>query len=102
MTIRLDGQVAIVTGAGRGLGRCHAMALAERGAKVVVNDLGDESGKLINADSVVAEIKSAGGEAISQTTHLGHSQARIGGGRVCIRKLLECQHALRLLPDKDV
>ena len=57
MSIRLDGQVAIVTGAGQGLGRCHALALAERGAKVVVNDLGDESGKSTNADAVVAEIE---------------------------------------------
>ncbi len=65
MSIRLDGQVAIVTGAGQGLGRCHALALAERGAKVVVNDLGDESGKSTNADAVVAEIEAAGGEAIS-------------------------------------
>ena len=65
MSIRLDGQVAIVTGAGQGLGRCHALALAERGAKVVVNDLGDESGKSANAEAVVAEIEAAGGEAIS-------------------------------------
>ena len=69
MSIRLDGQVAIVTGAGRGLGRCHALALAERGAKVVVNDLGDESGNSVNgnsvnANAVVAEIEAAGGEAI--------------------------------------
>ena len=64
MSIRLDGQVAIVTGAGQGLGRCHALALAERGAKVVVNDLGDESGKSAHADAVVAEIEAAGGEAI--------------------------------------
>ena len=40
MTISFDGKVCVVTGAGNGLGRCHALALAERGAKVVVNDLG--------------------------------------------------------------
>ena len=65
MKIRLDGQVAIVTGAGRGLGRCHAMALAERGAKVVVNDLGDARGTPESANAVVKEIKAAGGEAIA-------------------------------------
>ncbi len=65
MSISLDGQVAIVTGGGQGLGRCHAMALAERGAKVVVNDLGDETGHAENAASVVGEIENAGGEAIS-------------------------------------
>ena len=65
MSIRLDGRVAIVTGAGQGLGRCHALALAERGAKVVVNDLGDESGNSAPANAVVTEIETAGGEAIS-------------------------------------
>lgn len=65
MSIKLDGQVAIVTGAGQGLGRCHALALAERGAKVIVNDLRDENGVAAHADAVVEEITAAGGEAIS-------------------------------------
>jgi NAD(P)-dependent dehydrogenase (short-subunit alcohol dehydrogenase family) len=65
MNIRLDGQVAIVTGGGQGLGRCHALALAERGAKVVVNDLGNAGGQSEHADKVVREIQAAGGEAIA-------------------------------------
>ncbi len=67
--IRFDGNVAIVTGAGGGLGRQHALELARRGAKVVVNDLGGSmdgsGGSSAAADAVVAEIKAAGGEAIS-------------------------------------
>jgi NAD(P)-dependent dehydrogenase (short-subunit alcohol dehydrogenase family) len=63
----LDGKVAIVTGAGGGIGREHALALAREGAAIVVNDLGgsrDGSGKGSNmADQVVAEIKAMGGEA---------------------------------------
>lgn len=65
MSFRLDGKIAIVTGAGQGLGRCHALALAERGAKVMVNDLGDNSGRTASAEAVVAEIQTAGGEAMS-------------------------------------
>jgi NAD(P)-dependent dehydrogenase (short-subunit alcohol dehydrogenase family) len=61
----MDGQVAIVTGAGRGLGRSHALALAARGAKLVVNDLGDDDGVSDNANAVAAEIEAAGGEAIA-------------------------------------
>ena len=67
--IRFDGQVAIVTGAGGGLGRQHALELARRGAKVVVNDLGgsvDGSGGGSDAaNKVVEEIKALGGEAIA-------------------------------------
>ena len=63
----LDGKVAIVTGAGGGIGRAHALAFAKEGAKVIVNDLGGtrdgSGGGSQMADSVVAEIQAAGGEA---------------------------------------
>lgn len=69
MSIKFDGRVAIVTGAGGGLGREHALALAKRGARVVVNDLGgarDGSGSSATAaEAVVAEIEALGGEAIA-------------------------------------
>ena len=69
MTIRFDDQVVIVTGSGNGLGRSHALAFAERGAKVVVNDLGgarDGTGSSSEAAQEVVElIKSKGGQAIA-------------------------------------
>jgi NAD(P)-dependent dehydrogenase (short-subunit alcohol dehydrogenase family) len=64
----VDGKVAIITGAGGGLGREHALLLAEHGAKIVVNDLGgsvDGSGQGDAADVVVEEIKARGGEAVA-------------------------------------
>lgn len=71
-SIRFDGRVAIVTGAGSGLGRDYALSLAARGAKVIVNDLGvDTRGKRLgdvgesSAEAVVREIKDAGGEAVA-------------------------------------
>jgi len=67
--MRFDGKVAIITGAGGGLGRSHALLFASRGAKVVVNDLGGSfkgEGKSQNmADKVVSEIREAGGEAVA-------------------------------------
>ena len=69
MSISFADQVAIVTGAGGGLGRCHALELARRGAKVVVNDLGGamdgSGGSSEAAEAVVAEIKAMGGDAIA-------------------------------------
>ncbi len=65
----LEGKVAIITGAGAGIGRAYALAFAKEGAKVVVNDLGGDrhgGGKGSDAaDSVVAEIKAAGGDAVA-------------------------------------
>jgi NAD(P)-dependent dehydrogenase (short-subunit alcohol dehydrogenase family) len=73
MAIRFDNRVAIVTGAGNGLGRAHALLLASRGARVVVNDPGgavdgrpmsNRGGDHTAADKVVAEIEAAGGQAV--------------------------------------
>jgi NAD(P)-dependent dehydrogenase (short-subunit alcohol dehydrogenase family) len=67
---RLDGQVSVVTGAGRGLGRAYALALAAEGAKLVVNDRDAQP-----ASSVVAEIGAAGGEAVACVEAVGTRQA---------------------------
>lgn len=87
--IDFDGRVAIVTGAGGGLGRSHALLLASRGAKVVVNDLGgarDGTGTDTSmADQVVAEIVDAGGQAVSN--HDGvHTWE---GGEAIVRSAIE-------------
>ncbi len=87
--VRFDGRVAIVTGAGGGLGRAHAMLLASRGAKVVVNDLGgsrDGTGAGTNmADQVVEEIKAAGGEAVPDY----HGVDTYEGGEAIVKTALD-------------
>ena len=84
-----EGRVAIVTGAGRGIGREHALSLAYHGAKVVVNDLGgnaDGTGSdLSPAQQVVEEIKAMGGEAISN----GDSVASWEGAQRLINSAIE-------------
>lgn len=79
--IRFDGQVAIVTGSGGGIGRAIALELAKRGAKILVNDYGGDTygnaGDSDLADGVVAEIRAAGGEAVANATAVGtHAAAR--------------------------
>jgi NAD(P)-dependent dehydrogenase (short-subunit alcohol dehydrogenase family) len=79
MAIRFDGRVAIVTGAGNGLGRAHALGLASRGAKVVVNDVGGArdgtGGSLSPAEAVVEEIRTAGGTAIADGADVSNFDA---------------------------
>jgi NAD(P)-dependent dehydrogenase (short-subunit alcohol dehydrogenase family) len=79
MDVRFDDRVAIVTGAGAGLGRSHALLLASRGAKVVVNDPGGSvdgsGGANAVADTVVAEIKAAGGQAVASYASVAEEKA---------------------------
>ena len=97
MTDRLKGKVAIVTGAGGGIGRGEAIALASEGARVVVNDLGgapDGTGSSISmADKVVEEIKAAGGEAVANYD----SVATWEGGENIIRSALDAFGKLDIL-----
>lgn len=87
--LRFDDRVAVITGAGRGLGRAYALLLAARGAKVIVNDPGGairgEGGDAGPAADVVAEIKVLGGEAIACT----ESVATPEGGRAIINCALD-------------
>ena len=97
MAGRLEGKVAIVTGAGRGIGRGEALLLAEEGAKVVVNDLGgSEAGEGSDArpaDEVVAEIVAAGGEAVANYD----SVATMEGGERIVQTALDSFGRLDIL-----
>ncbi|GAA1040789.1 SDR family oxidoreductase [Virgisporangium ochraceum] len=88
MSVSFDGRVVIVTGAGNGIGRAHALSLAAHGARVVVNDLGGEldgSGSGGAAQTVVDEIGSAGGTAVASTD----SVATASGGAALVQKAID-------------
>jgi NAD(P)-dependent dehydrogenase (short-subunit alcohol dehydrogenase family) len=106
----LSGKVALVTGAGGGLGRCHALALAKEGAKLVINDLGgarDGTGKGAHrmADAVVEEIQKAGGEAVANYDTV----ATVEGGEAIVKAALDhfgqldiCVNNAGILRDKTL
>jgi NAD(P)-dependent dehydrogenase (short-subunit alcohol dehydrogenase family) len=93
----LDGRVAVITGAGRGIGRAHALLFAKEGAKVVVNDLGgaeDGSGADVGpAHEVVAEIRAMGGEAVANTDNV----ADFGGAERMIQSAVDTFGDLHVL-----
>lgn len=93
----LDGRVAIITGAGRGIGREHALLFASEGAKVVVNDLGGSldgsGGEGTPAEQVVAEIKALGGEAVANHDNI----ADWAGGENLIKQAVETYGDLHVL-----
>jgi NAD(P)-dependent dehydrogenase (short-subunit alcohol dehydrogenase family) len=95
--IRLDHRVAIITGAGAGLGRSHALALAARGARVVVNDFGGKmdgtGGAKSAADAVVEGIRAAGGEAVANYD----SVATPEGARSIVKTALDAFGTLDIL-----
>ncbi|MGP4015021.1 SDR family NAD(P)-dependent oxidoreductase [Saccharopolyspora sp. 5N708] len=95
--LRFDGRVAIVTGAGRGIGRAHAMLLAERGVRVVVNDLGSaNSGDGSDPDPagrVAADIRAAGGEAVADASDI----ASVEGAARLVRRAIQAYGRVDIL-----
>ena len=106
---KLDGKVALVTGAGGGLGRTHALLLAQEGAAVVVNDLGGArdgsgGGAAAMADSVVAEIKAAGGQAAADYGSVADEAAAKAMVQACVDnfgKIDICINNAGILRDKS-
>jgi 3-oxoacyl-[acyl-carrier protein] reductase len=90
---RLAGKVAIITGSGRGIGRCEALLMAQQGAKVVVSDIGTDSEGASTAEKVAAEIRAAGGEAVSLTD----SVSTMEGARRTVQQAVQSYSRLDIL-----
>ncbi|HJY83625.1 MAG TPA: SDR family NAD(P)-dependent oxidoreductase [Candidatus Binatia bacterium] len=90
---RLAGKVAIITGSGRGIGRCEALLMAQQGAKVVVSDIGTDSEGASTAGKVADEIRAAGGEAISLTD----SVSTMEGARRTVEQAVQSYGRLDIL-----
>ena len=95
--MRFDGRVAVITGAGRGLGRAYALLLADKGAKIVVNDPGSSmKGEGLDAGpaaELVEEIRAAGGEAVPNTDSVATSE----GGMAIVRSALDAWGRIDIL-----
>ncbi len=90
---RLAGKVAIITGSGRGIGRCEALLMAQQGAKVVVSDIGTDSEGASTAGKVAAEIRAAGGEAVPLTD----SVSTMEGARRTVEQAVQSYGRLDIL-----
>jgi NAD(P)-dependent dehydrogenase (short-subunit alcohol dehydrogenase family) len=90
---RLANKVALITGSGRGIGRCEALLMAQQGAKVVVSDIGTDPDGASTAEKVASEIRTAGGEAVSCTDNV----ATLEGARRTVDAALHAYGRLDIL-----
>src|SRR5262245_7528856 len=90
---RLAGKVAIITGSGRGIGRCEALSMAQQGAKIVVSDIGTDTNGTSTSGKVAEEIRAAGGDAIASTDNV----ASLEGAQRTVEAALQSYGRLDLL-----
>src|SRR5262249_60917903 len=94
-TKRLAGRVAVITGSGRGIGRCEALLMARQGAQIVVSDIGTDEKGTRTAEKVAGEIKAVGGDAVAVTENV----ATLEGGRSTGEAAVQADGRLGILVD---